>query len=285
MTRAEIFSKIKKPLIIFISALIVFAVSLVALDGISANAEAASTTSVANSIADNSISDDSEAASGGEYLAGLLDVNDNNGSLELMLLITLLSIAPSLLVMMTCFTRIIIVFSFLRNALGTQQNPPNQVLVGLALFLTFFIMSPVFKEINEVAYTPYKDGEYTTIEAAKAAAVPLKSFMLKNTNNESMQFILDLSGTEVTFENPEEIGLQYVIPAFIISELKRAFIMGFLLYIPFLIIDIIVSSTLMSMGMIMLPPTLISLPFKLLLFIVVDGWELIIGTLASGFFT
>ena len=168
--------------------------------------------------------------------------------------------------------------------MGIQQTPPNQVLVGLALFLTLFIMSPVIKQMDTVAYQPYKNGEYTAMEAAKKATVPLKQWMLKQTSQESMSFFLELAGEEMPTENIEaNIGLQIVAPAFIISELKRAFIIGFLLFIPFLVIDIIVASTLMSMGMIMLPPAMISLPFKILLFIMIDGWQLLVGTLVSGF--
>lgn len=217
-----------------------------------------------------------------EGLLGLLDVNDSNSTLDLVILITILSLAPSILILMTCFTRIIISFSLLRNAMGVQQTPPNQVLIGLALFLTLFIMSPVISEMNEVAYKPYKSGELTTIEAVKEAGVPLKEFMLKQTSSGSLEFFLDLSGEEMP-DNPEELSLTVVTPAFIISEIKTGFTIGFLLFIPFLIIDIVVSSTLMSMGMIMLPPAMISLPFKILLFILVDGWQLLTGALVRGF--
>lgn len=222
---------------------------------------------------------DSDEAEG---LLGLLDVNDSNSTLDLVILITILSLAPSILILMTCFTRIIISFSLLRNAMGVQQTPPNQVLIGLALFLTLFIMSPVFTEINEAAYKPYKQGELTTIEAVKEAGVPLKEFMLKQTSNGSLEFFLDLSGEEMP-KDPGELSLTVVTPAFIISEIKTGFTIGFLLFIPFLIIDIVVSSTLMSMGMIMLPPAMISLPFKVLLFILVDGWRLLTGALVRGF--
>lgn len=228
-----------------------------------------------------------------EGILGLLDVNDNNGALDLVLLITLISLAPSILIMMTCFTRIIIVFSLLRNAMGVQQTPPNQVLVGLAIFLTLFIMAPVVTQINEVAYRPYKAGEITTAEACVAASVPLKEYMLKQTSNSSMQFFLDIAEQEMPTaadgtalppaELADELGIEVVAPAYIISEIKTGFTIGFLLFIPFLIIDIVVSSVLMSMGMIMLPPAMISLPFKLLLFILIDGWQLLVGALAKGF--
>lgn len=219
-----------------------------------------------------------------EGLLGLLGINDNNGTLDLVLLITILSLAPSILILMTCFTRIIIVFSLLRNAIGVQQAPPNQVLIGLALFLSLFIMAPVVKEVNEVAYQPYKAGDIDTTEALTKASVPLKKFMLQQTNTDTMEFFLDLSDREMPTENIEEnLGLDVVVPAYVLSEIKTAFSIGFILFIPFLIIDIVVSSILMSMGMIMLPPAMISLPFKILLFILIDGWQLLAGTLVKGF--
>ncbi len=213
---------------------------------------------------------------------------DGSQPLEVILLVTILSLAPSLLVMMTSFGRIIICFSFLRTAMQTQSTPPNMVLTGLALFLTIFIMFPVFAEINEVAYEPYAKGEITTEEAIEKAGEPLKEFMLKQTTNDDMQFFLELSGKEfdgeITIENyKEELGFEVVIPAFILSELKRAFQMGFLIFIPFLVIDLVVSSTLMAMGMMMLPPAMISLPFKIMLFVLVDGWQLMVGTLVSSY--
>lgn len=217
-------------------------------------------------------------------LSDLIGV-DASKPLEVVLIVTILSLAPSILIMMTSFTRIIIVFSFLRNAMSTQSSPPNQVLVGLALFLTIFIMSPVITEIKEVAYTPYSEGEMTTTQAVSEASVPLKRFMLKQTSNKDMRFFLELSGRDID-ENADymdELGLDVVIPAFITSEIKRAFTIGFMLFIPFLIIDIVVASTLMSMGMMMLPPAMISLPFKIMLFVLVDGWQLLIGSLVNGF--
>lgn len=213
------------------------------------------------------------------------------GVLEALLLVTLLALAPSLLMMMTSFTRIIIVLSFLRNALGTQQSPPNQVLVGLALFLTLFIMWPTFSQINETAYQPYRAGELTMEEALRAAETPMKEFMVRQVYTNDLNLFLTLSnnrtGQEVmmpdTQEGLLELDMQIVVPAFITSELKRAFTMGFLIYIPFLIIDMVVSSTLMSMGMVMLPPSMISLPFKIMMFVLVDGWGLTISTLVTGF--
>ena len=228
---------------------------------------------------------------------------DASEPIEVIILLTLLSVAPSFLIMLTSFTRIIIVLSFLRNAMQTQSTPPNMVLTGLSLFLTIFIMWPVFSEINEKAYAPYAAGEISTAEAIDRAGQPLKTFMLKQTTNSNMRFFLELQditiyteesyGTdeqveanvdEITLENyHEQLGFQVVIPAFIISELTRAFQMGFMLFIPFLVIDLVVSSTLMSMGMMMLPPAMISLPFKILLFVLVDGWQMIVGSLVSSF--
>ena len=210
-----------------------------------------------------------------QSLLDLLDIN-NSSTVDLILLITILSLAPSILVMLTCFTRIIISFSLLRNAMGVQQTPPNQV-----------IMKPVLSEMNEVAYVPYKNGEYTITEAAKEASVPLKTWMLKNTSNESMNFFLELSDTEIDAETEEEfiekVSFTTVVPAFILSEIKIGFEIGFLIYIPFLIVDIVVSTLLMSMGMMMLPPTTISIPFKILLFVLVDGWSLLTASLVNGF--
>ncbi len=203
-------------------------------------------------------------------------------SLEMILMITVLSLLPSIIIMMTSFTRIIIVMSFLRNALGMQQTPPNTVLVGIALFLTLFIMSPVLSQVNEQAYVPYKNQEITGQEAMDRAAVPMKTFMLKQTEMDTLEMFMDFSGEELS-ESYEELPLTVIIPSFMTSELKRAFIIGFLLFLPFLLIDIVVSSTLMSMGMIMLPPAMISLPFKILLFITVNGWQLLFSTLIKGF--
>jgi len=199
---------------------------------------------------------------------------------KMILIMTMISLAPFILLMMTCFTRIIIVFSFLRTSLGIQQTPPNQVLVGLALFITFFIMQPVLAQVNETALQPYNDGLIETQEFLDRAAVPMKEFMLKQTTTKEVQLFKDLSADEdIAAMEADELPLHIVVPAFITSELKRAFLIGFLLFIPFLVIDMIVSSTLMSMGMIMLPPVMISLPFKLLLFVVVDGWGLLVKTL------
>lgn len=215
----------------------------------------------------------------------LINVNgDQIPTLEILLMLTIVALLPSLVIMMTSFTRTVIILSFLRNALGIQQTPPNMVLVGLALFLTLFIMDPVIQDINTTAYTPYKNQEITQEEALKRAQVPLKDFMLKQTEKNSLNLYMDMANVELTEDQTaEDLSMSVIVPAFMTSELKRAFIAGFLLYIPFLLIDIIVSSTLMSMGMIMLPPAMISLPFKLLLFITVDGWNLLFSTIVKSF--
>lgn len=222
-----------------------------------------------------------------ESILDLLDVNTNTSTIDLIILITIISLAPSLIVMLTCFTRIVISFSLLRNAMGVQSAPPNQVMIGLALFLTLFIMSPVIDEMNEVAYVPYKNGEITSVEAVKEASVPLKKWMLKNTSNETMAFFINLSGEDYTSENDaefiEKIPFRLAAPAFILSEIKIGFQIGFLLFIPFLVIDIVVASVLMSMGMMMMPPSMVSMPFKILMFILVDGWQLLAGSLVNGY--
>jgi flagellar biosynthetic protein FliP len=186
--------------------------------------------------------------------------------------------------MMTSFTRIIIVLSILRQALGTAQTPTNQILVGLALFLTFFIMAPVFDKVNESALQPYMQDKIKPEEAVSRAAQPLKAFMLAQTRESDLALFVRLSGHE-DIEEPEQTPFQLVVPAFITSELKTAFQIGFLLFIPFLVIDLVVASVLMSMGMMMLSPMIISLPFKIMLFVLVDGWALVIGTLAASFQT
>ncbi|MCX7615018.1 MAG: flagellar type III secretion system pore protein FliP [Clostridiales bacterium] len=219
-----------------------------------------------------------------------ISINLNGGtpgqmadSLKLLFLITIIAMAPSILIMMTGFTRMIIVFSFARSAIGLQQTPPNQVLVGLALFLTLYLMSPVVSEIKTSAYIPYKDGQITQEVAIKNAIKPLRNFMLKQTKNEDLNLFLSMSGVKEAPKNTDEIATETIIPAFITSELKRAFIFGFLIYIPFLIIDMVVASVLMSMGMVMLPPSMISLPFKVMLFVLVDGWGLLVKSLVMSF--
>ena len=203
-------------------------------------------------------------------------------SLQIMLLLTVLTLAPAILIMMTSFTRIIIVLSFVRSALATQQMPPNQVLIGLAMFLTFFTMSPYFSEMNEKAFQPYMAGALTQEQAVGEAVKPLRTFMMKQTRENDLALFVDLSKDKRP-ESPDDVPIMTVIPAFIISELKTAFQIGFLIYIPFIVIDMVVASTLMSMGMMMVPPVMISLPFKILLFILVDGWHLIVKSLVASF--
>lgn len=205
-------------------------------------------------------------------------------ALSLLLLITVLSIAPAILVLMTSFTRIVIVLGFVRTSLGTQQMPPNQVLIGLALFLTLFIMAPTFGQVNEVALQPYVKGEISQTEAFNKAAEPMKKFMFSHTREKDLLLFMNYTKTEKP-ESYKDIPLTVLIPAYAISELKTAFQMGFMIFIPFLVIDMIVSSTLMAMGMMMLPPIMISLPFKLLLFVLVDGWYLIVKSLLLSFNT
>ena len=197
-------------------------------------------------------------------------------------MLTIISLLPSLLIMTTSFTRTLIIVSFLRNALGVQNTPPNMVLVGISIFLTLFIMDPVISEINTDAYTPYKNREITQEVALERAQIPLKRFMLENTEKTSMEMFADVAGIEAV-EEELDLPMTVVIPSFMASELKRGFVAGFLLYIPFLLIDIVVASTLMSMGMMMLPPAMISLPFKLLLFVTVDGWNLLFSSIINSF--
>lgn len=212
-------------------------------------------------------------------------ININGGSvptLEILLMMTIVMLLPSLLIMMTSFTRIVIIMAFTRQALGIQSTPPNMVLISIAIFLTLFIMRPVIDDINNEAYQPYIEGDITQEEALDRAQVPLKEFMLMQTEVSSVNLYMELAEIEEP-ENMEELPLTVVVPSFMTSELKRGFMAGFLIYIPFLLIDIIVASVLMSMGMIMLPPATIALPFKLLLFVTVNGWELLFQAIVNGF--
>ncbi|MCM1498953.1 MAG: flagellar type III secretion system pore protein FliP [Clostridium sp.] len=204
------------------------------------------------------------------------------GTLQMLLVITVISIAPSIVVMMTSFTRIVVVFHFLRTALGTQSTPPNNVLIGLALFLTLFIMSPTLTRINEEGIEPLSAGEITQEEGLKACMQPLRDFMINNIKTEDVNFFLDLAKID-DVEEIADIPSSVLIPAFIMGELRKSFIIGFMIYIPFIVIDMVVASTLMAMGMMMLPPTTISMPFKILLFIMADGWNLVIGELVKSF--
>lgn len=217
----------------------------------------------------------------------LINVNgDSVQTLQILFLTTVITLLPSILVMMTSFTRYIVSLSFLRTAMGTQQTPPNMVLIGMAIFLTLFTMGPVLTEIQTNAYEPLVAEEITQEEFLERAQVPLKRFMLDNTEPSSLNLFCDMAGLERPADEAEarELPMRVVVPSFMTSELKAAFEIGFLLYIPFLLIDIVVSSTLMSMGMIMLPPSMISMPFKLLLFITLNGWELMFSTLIKGYY-
>ena len=221
-----------------------------------------------------------------------LSISTNEGStslsstLKIVLVLTVISLAPAILVLMTSFTRILVVLHFTRSALGTQTTPPNQVLIGLSLFLTLFIMAPVFNQINTEALQPYDKGKITQEEALEKGTAPMRTFMLEQTDRKDLKMFLEISGvsTEELNNSVDNIPMTTIIPAFIISELRKAFIIGFLIYLPFIIIDMVVASALMSMGMMMLPPTTISMPFKILLFIMADGWGLIIGELVKTFY-
>jgi flagellar biosynthesis protein FliP len=225
-----------------------------------------------------------EAVSLPSIQLGMDDVEDPekvSSALQVLFLLTILTLAPSILILTTSFARIIIVLSFLRQAMGTQQTPPTQILIGLGLFLTLFVMGPTWNEINDKALQPFLNEEISQTDALKKAEMPLKAFMLRQTREKDLSLFIEISG-----ENPttnEEIDIRSLIPAFIISELKTAFQIGFLIYIPFLILDMVVASILLSMGMMMLPPVLISLPFKLMLFVMVDGWYLTVGSLMRSF--
>lgn len=203
---------------------------------------------------------------------------DVGTTVQLLILLTILSLAPSILILMTSFTRIVIVLSFVRTSMGTQQMPPNQVIIGLALFLTFFIMAPIFSQANQDALQPYMKGKITQNEAIQKAEAPFKTFMAKQTRQKDLALFLSY-GHYSEPKNVQAIPLTALVPAYTISELKTAFQMGFMIFIPFLIIDMVVASILMSMGMMMLPPVMISLPFKILLFVMVDGWYLIVKSL------
>ncbi len=204
-------------------------------------------------------------------------------TVKILLLITVLAVLPSILIMLTCFPRIIIVLSLIRNGLGLQNMPPNQVLVGLALFLTLFVMSPVISEINETAYQPYVAEQISEEEALEQAMVPVREFMLEQTYEKDLEYFVSISDTADQIQAVDDIPDTVLIPAYMVSEIKRGFQIGFFLYIPFVVIDMVVASVLMSMGMMMLPPTVISLPFKLLLFVLVDGWMLTVKTLIGSF--
>lgn len=223
-----------------------------------------------------------QTASGTPQVVDTQDPASVSAALQVLMLLTVLSLAPAILVMVTSFTRIIVVLSLVRNAIGIPQLPPNQVLVGLALFLSAFVMAPHLKTINEDALQPYFNGSITFEEAVVRAEAPLRTFMLKQTREKDLGLFLRLSGSERP-ESPEDVPTYVLVPAFTISELKTAFQMGFIIFVPFLVIDLVISSALLSLGMMMLPPVVVSLPFKILLFVLVDGWFLIVGSLVGSF--
>jgi flagellar biosynthetic protein FliP len=202
-------------------------------------------------------------------------------AIQLVVLMTLLTLAPSLVILMTSFTRIVIVLGFVRTAIGVPSAPANQIIVGLSLFLTFFLMGPVFDRMNAEALQPYLAGEMTSVQAVEKGTVPLREFMLKQTRTRDLEFFLELGRFPPT--KVEDLPLRVVVPAFVISELQTAFQMGFLLFLPFLVVDFLVSSILMALGMMMMPPAIVSLPFKLLLFVLVDGWHLVVRSLVESF--
>jgi flagellar biosynthetic protein FliP len=208
--------------------------------------------------------------------------NSPSTSITLILAITVLAVAPSVLLLCTSFTKIIVVLGLTRNALGLQTSPPNQVLTGIALFLTLFVMGPVLSDINKDAVQPYLDGKVTVSQAYDAGVVPLKAFLLHNTRDDELKLMVNLSG-EKKPANKTEVSMTTLVPAFVLSELKSAFIIGLVVYIPFLVLDMLVSAGLMSMGMMMVPPSIVSLPFKLLLFVVVDGWSMITTALVGSY--
>lgn len=231
-----------------------------------------------------------DAADGGLSITYNQGSGQMSSNIKILIFLTVIALAPSILIMLTSFTRIIIVLHFTRQAIGTQTAPPNQVLVGLALFLTLFIMSPIFKDINENALKPFDAGQITQEEAIETGLKPLREFMYEQTQVKDLNLFLDISNEAdaATDDNGkivlENIPISVLIPSFILSELRTAFIIGFLIYIPFIVIDMVVASTLMSMGMMMLPPTTISMPFKILLFVLADGWDLVIGSLVKTFY-
>ncbi len=215
-------------------------------------------------------------------IGGSGDSDQVSTVLKLLLLLTVLALAPSILIMLTSFTRIVVVFSLIRHALGTQQLPPNQVIIGLSLFLTFFIMTPVWEKVNTQALQPYFQKQISGEKAFELSAQPIKDFMLKQTREKDLALFVKISKGKRP-ESPADISLPVLIPSFVISELRTAFQIGFLIYMPFLVLDMVVASVLLSMGMLMLPPIMVSLPFKLLLFVLVDGWYLIVGSLVQSF--
>ena len=281
--------KKKYCLVSFIFAVIAVVVTLVAFVpqkayAASVNIPGVTDSSNSNQSTENGNGTDGTASSGNNVLSVNINNGEGNlsGTVRIFLVLTVIALAPSILIMLTSFTRIIIVLHFVRAAIGTQTVPPNQVLIGLALFLTLFIMSPVFTQINENALKPLDAGEITQEQAFEAGMEPIREFMFKQTQAKDINTFCDIAG--VTYETQDDISNTVLIPSFILSELRQAFIIGFVIYIPFIVIDMVVASVLMSMGMMMLPPTTISLPFKILLFVLADGWNLVIRELVETFY-
>lgn len=281
--------KKKYCLVSFIFAVIAVVVTLVAFVPQKAYAASVNIPGVTDSSNSNQSSEkdngtDGAASSGNNGLSVNINNGEGNlsGTVRIFLVLTVIALAPSILIMLTSFTRIIIVLHFVRAAIGTQTVPPNQVLIGLALFLTLFIMSPVFTQINENALKPLDAGEITQEQAFEAGMEPIREFMFKQTQAKDINTFCDIVGE--TYETQDDISNTVLIPSFILSELRQAFIIGFVIYIPFIVIDMVVASVLMSMGMMMLPPTTISLPFKILLFVLADGWNLVIRELVETFY-
>lgn len=274
------FSKLRKFLVLFLIPL-AFVVIFSGTGAVHATTVTPDTGAEEGQV-DSVTSDNNDATTLGLSLSTNSDETSLSGTLQILLIITVISLAPSILVMVTSFTRIIIVLHFVRTAIGTQSSPPNNVLIGLSLFLTLFIMSPVIAQIKTEAYDPLVAEEITQQEALERGIQPLREFMLKQTRQDDLRLFMDIAKIEPV-ESVDELSITIIIPAFIISELRAAFIIGFLIYVPFIVIDMVVSSVLMSMGMMMLPPTTISIPFKILLFILADGWNLVIGQLVNSF--
>ena len=274
------FSKLRKFLVLFLIPL-AFVVIFSGTGAVHATTVTPDTGAEEGQV-DSVTSDNNDATTLGLSLSTNSDETSLSGTLQILLIITVISLAPSILVMVTSFTRIIIVLHFVRTAIGTQSSPPNNVLIGLSLFLTLFIMSPVIAQIKTEAYDPLVAEEITQQEALERGIQPLREFMLKQTRQDDLRLFMDIAKIEPV-ERVDELSITIIIPAFIISELRAAFIIGFLIYVPFIVIDMVVSSVLMSMGMMMLPPTTISMPFKILLFILADGWNLVIGQLVNSF--
>ena len=274
------FSKLRKFLVLFLIPL-AFVVIFSGTGAVHATTVTPDTGAEEGQV-DSVTSDNNDATTLGLSLSTNSDETSLSGTLQILLIITVISLAPSILVMVTSFTRIIIVLHFVRTAIGTQSSPPNNVLIGLSLFLTLFIMSPVIAQIKTEAYDPLVAEEITQQEALERGIQPLREFMLKQTRQDDLRLFMDIAKIEPV-ESVDELSITIIIPAFIISELRAAFIIGFLIYVPFIVIGMVVSSVLMSMGMMMLPPTTISMPFKILLFILADGWNLVIGQLVNSF--